>query len=149
MKMSLRDWAESGWLRPHKTSRQEIGSLLGIVDRDLMDARSDVSADWRFGIAYNAVLRLCTILLFAEGYRPERALQHYRTIQALAVILGNDRREDVDYLEVCRKKRNVIEYDAVGTVTDRDATDLVTFALELKSRVLAWLQEKHPELLGS
>ena len=147
--MSLRDWAESGWLRPHKTSTQEIGDLLAIVDRDLTDACSNVSAYWRFGIAYNAALRLCTILLYAEGYRPERNLQHYRTIQALAVILGDDRKADADYLEVCRKKRNVIEYDAVGTVTERDAEELATFALELKSRVLKWLEEKHPELVGS
>ena len=49
----------------------------------------DISADWRFGIAYNAALKLCTILLYAEGYRPEKTLQHYRTIQALPLILGN------------------------------------------------------------
>jgi hypothetical protein len=26
-----------------------------------------------------AALKFCTILLYAEGYRPEKALQHYRT----------------------------------------------------------------------
>ena len=64
--MSLRDWAESGWLRSHKTTKDEIGGLFGIVERDLADARRDISADWRFGIAYNAALRLCTILLYEE-----------------------------------------------------------------------------------
>jgi hypothetical protein len=63
MRMSLRDWAESGWLSPHTTSREEIAGLLGVVDRDLADARCDISPDGRFGIAYNAALRLCTILL--------------------------------------------------------------------------------------
>ena len=147
--MSLRDWSESGWLRSHTTSRQEIEGLLGIVERDLADARANISADWRFGIAYNAALRLCTVLLYAEGYRPERSLQHYRTIQALAVILGNDARVDVDYLEVCRKKRNVIEYDAAGTVTERDAAELAKFASGLRTRVLEWLKDHHAELLGS
>ena len=146
---SLRDWAESGWLRPHKTDKAEIAGLLGIVERDLGDARRDISADWRFGIAYNAALRLCTILLYAEGYRPERNLQHHRTIQALGLILGPSRRADVEYLEVCRKKRNVIEYDAPGTVTVRDATELVAFVVELRDRVLAWLGERHAELLES
>ncbi len=75
--MSLHDWAESGWLKPHKTGRQEVAGLLGIVERDLADAGQGISADWKFGIAYNAALRLCTILLHAEGYRPERTLQHY------------------------------------------------------------------------
>jgi hypothetical protein len=147
--MSLRDWAESGWLRPHTTSREEISGLLSIVQRDLSDAGKGISADWSFGIAYNAALRLCTILLYAEGYRPERNLQHYRTIQALALILGPEAKADVEYLEVCRKKRNIIEYAAAGTVTDRDAAELATFVVELRDRVLAWLREHHAELSGS
>lgn len=143
----MRDWAESGWLRPHTTGKDEIAGLLGIVERDLADARQGISADWRFGIAYNAALRLCTILLRAEGYRPERNLQHYRTIQALGLILGADRQPDVDYLEVCRKKRNVIEYDSAGTVSDADAAELAGFVVELRDRVLAWLREHHAGLL--
>ncbi|MCK4680266.1 hypothetical protein KAT82_04025 [bacterium] len=145
----MRDWADSRWLRPHATSRDEIAGLLGIVERDLADAGRDISADWRFGIAYNAALRLCMILLYAEGYRPERSLQHYRTIQALALVLGPDRKADVEYLEVCRKKRNIIEYDAAGTVTGRDARELAAFVVELRDRVLAWLREHHGELLES
>ena len=70
--MSLQSWLNNGWLRPHKTSPQEIKSLLEIVDRDLKDAGGDISADWQFGIAYNAALKLCTILVHASGYRPEK-----------------------------------------------------------------------------
>jgi len=33
--MSLQEWAHSGWLRCHRTSRQEISGLWGIIDRDL------------------------------------------------------------------------------------------------------------------
>jgi hypothetical protein len=40
------------------------------VERDLDDTQRDISSDWRFGIAYNAALKLCRILLCAEGYRP-------------------------------------------------------------------------------
>ena len=80
--MSLQKWLEYGWLRSHQSSRKETSDLLRIIDRDLQDATGDISADWRFGIAYNAALKLCTILLYAEGYRPEKNLQHFRTIQA-------------------------------------------------------------------
>ncbi len=69
--MSLETWLANGWLRKHETSKQEIRDLLNIVDRDLNDAGRDLSADWRFGIAYNAVLKLCTVLLHASGYRPK------------------------------------------------------------------------------
>jgi hypothetical protein len=57
-------------LKPHQTSREEISNLLAIVERDTADAERDRSPDWRFGIAYKAALKLCTILLFPEGYRP-------------------------------------------------------------------------------
>ena len=109
--MSLQSWANNGWLRPHKTSSQEIVNLLNIVERDLSDAAESISPDWRFSIAYNAALRLNTILLYASGFRAEKALQHYRTIQALPVILGNRWNKDAEYLETCRKKRNIVEYD--------------------------------------
>ncbi|MGM0600012.1 MAG: hypothetical protein ACQETH_09375 [Candidatus Rifleibacteriota bacterium] len=85
--MSLENWAKNGWIRKHETSPQEIKSLFDIVDRDLQDARrKELSSDWRFGIAYNAALKVCTILLYAKGYRPERSLAHYRTLQALPLI---------------------------------------------------------------
>jgi len=56
--MSLQRWLEYGWLRPHKANRKEISDLLRIIARDLLDAAGDISADWRFGIAYNAALKL-------------------------------------------------------------------------------------------
>jgi len=48
--VSLKQWAVDGWLRPHRTSREEINNLLSIVERDLLDAQRDISPDWRFGI---------------------------------------------------------------------------------------------------
>ena len=78
--MTLKQWMDNGWLRPHKTSAEEIENLFMIIDRDLKDAKGGISDDWRFGIAYNAALKLCTILLYAEGFKAEKTLQHYRTI---------------------------------------------------------------------
>ncbi|MFH0873186.1 MAG: hypothetical protein V1878_11970 [bacterium] len=54
--MSLKQWAANGWLRGEPTSPHEIKNLLAIAERDLRDAARDISADWRFGIAYNAAL---------------------------------------------------------------------------------------------
>jgi hypothetical protein len=145
----LKQWANNGWLRTHSTSPQEIQDLLSIVKRDLADARqADLSADWRFGIAYNAALKLCTILLYASGYRAEKNLQHYRTLQALPVILGSARKADADYLDACRIKRNTVEYDYAGAATKQDADELIAFATELRSAVHAWLQSEHIELLA-
>jgi hypothetical protein len=145
--MSLQQWLENGWLRRHQTSKREIANLLKIIDRDLKDAEGGISEDWRFGIAYNAALKLCTILLYGEGYRPEKNLQHYRTLQALPLILGKGRKADAEYLETCRSKRNIVEYDYVGAATDRDVIELIEFVRELKSSVTTWLKENHPELI--
>ena len=144
--MSLKQWADNGWLRPHNPSRQEVAGLLAIVERDLADAQGNISPDWRFGIAYNGALKLCTILLHASGFRPERTLQHYRAIAALPLILGDERKDDADYLETCRRKRNTAEYDMAGVVTDQDAIELVTFVRELREDVTDWLKKNHPQL---
>ena len=144
--MSLRQCASNGWLRPHETSPNEIQDLLAIVKRDLADATGDISADWQFGIAYNAALKLCTVLMHASGYRPEKTLQHYRTLQALPLILGAERKADADYLDACRIKRNTVEYDYAGAATRKDAKELIEFTLELREAVIAWLEREHIEL---
>jgi len=146
--MTLKQWQNNGWLKSHKTSREEIGNLLAIVDRDIKDAsEGEISADWTFGIAYNAALKLCTILLYSEGYKAERNLQHYRTIQALPLILGPERKGDADYLETCRAKRNIVEYDYIGGVTSDNALELIEYVKDLKVDVERWLAKSHPEFL--
>lgn len=146
--MSLNVWATNGWLKPHKTSPQEIRQLFAMVQRDIDDAQKEnVSADWRFGIAYNAALKLCTILLYAQGFRPEKNLAHYRTLMSLPLILGSNREEDATYLDVCRTKRNIVEYDYINGVTVEDAEELIGFAQSLRQDVLAHLQSKFPKLL--
>ena len=144
--MTLKQWSDNGWLRPHATTPEEIENLFQIIERDLKDARSGVSPDWQFGIAYNAALKLCTVLLYAEGYKAERNL--HRTIQALPKILGSEKSDDASYLDTCRAKRNTAEYDSVGVATDHDSDELIEFAESLRDEVMAHLKKNHPELLG-
>ena len=145
--MSLKQWADNGWLKAEPTSKDEIANLLGIADRDLKDATGSISPDWQFGIAYNAALKLCTILLRAEGYRAIHGQQHYRTITAMPLVLGASRKDDAEYLNSCRAKRNTVEYDYVGGASEDDAKELIDFLEGLKKDVLAWLKQQHPDLL--
>ncbi len=144
--MTLQQWAENGWLRPHKTSAKEIKDLIHIVERDLKDAAEGISTDWQFGIAYNAALKLCTILLYASGYRAERNLQHYRTLQALPLVLGAEKKSDAEYLDKCRAKRNTVEYEYVGAVTEAETKELISFVKDLKVHALGSLGKNHPDL---
>jgi hypothetical protein len=148
MLMSLENWRANGWLREHVTSKQQISELLAIVERDLSDSEQSLSADWQFGIAYNAALKLCTILLYASGYRPEKALAHFRTLSALPLILGSKHQESADYLDACRIKRNTAEYDTAGTVSSSEAAELRDFTKELQEEVLPWLKVHHSHLVS-
>lgn len=145
--MTLKQWQTNGWLKIEPTSRDEIANMLAMVDRDLHDAAGSISPDWRFGIAYNAALKLCTILVRAEGYRPAHSLQHYRAIMAMPLVLGQSKQTDANYLDSCRTKRNTVEYDYVGGASNADADELIEFATELKAEVLKWLKDNHPKLL--
>ena len=44
--MSLKQWFDNGWIKQHRSSRQEVADLLAIVERDLNDASSGgISSD--------------------------------------------------------------------------------------------------------
>lgn len=145
--MSLKDWKNNGWLRDHKTSANEIANLFKIVDRDIADGgTSAISDDWQFGIAYNAALKLCTIALYSEGYRPENTLAHYRTLMSLPMTLGEHHKDDAVYLDACRIKRNTVEYDSVSGASHGEAQELLDFVRELRAEVLVFLKKHHPEL---
>ncbi|MDY6952408.1 MAG: hypothetical protein SWE60_12920 [Thermodesulfobacteriota bacterium] len=146
--MTLELWKQNGWLREYETSRGEVASILGLVNRDLTDAvQGEISTDWRFNIAYNAALQLATLVLYASGYRAGRGeSKHYRVIQALPLVMGERFSSIAAYLDNCRRKRNVSEYDTAGTVSQKEVEDLQQTVEELKGEVEMWLKENHPEL---
>ena len=146
--MSLKDWLDNGWLKPHQTDLQEIANLLAIVERDLTDASINaLSADWQFGIAYNAALKLCNAVLYVQGYRPENMLAHYRAIMALKEIEDKNWKHYSVYLNACRMRRNTLEYDCVNSITKEDANELITFTRAFYAEVKNYLETFFPALL--
>src|SRR5450432_3187257 len=125
--MTLPLWPKSGWLKAHAPTKQQVAAIFSVVDRYLDDSRQTLSADGRFNIAYNAALQLCSIVLLAEGWKPDKLNAHHRTISALPLILGKDHQDDADYLDACRSKRNGLEYDAAGRVSLAEAKELRDF----------------------
>lgn len=147
MRRPLEDWVRRGYLRPHEPSAQEIRDRLAIVVRDLSDATAALSTDWQFAIAYNAALTLCSVVLHASGYRAVGAGHHYRTIQSLGRIFGSSHEDLVAFLDTCRRKRNTVEYDTVGTTTEADIEELLAVSHSLLEEVKAWLDQNHPDLV--
>jgi hypothetical protein len=65
----------------------------------------------------------------------------------LPLILGPDKSDDADYLDSCRSKRNIIEYDYIGGVTNADTIELISYVKELRVEVKEWIANKYPQFL--
>lgn len=140
--MSLRQWADNGWLVPHRATEQELADLIAAADADLADARKDISPAWRFAIAYNAALRLCTVALAGSGYRAARDQKHYRTIAALPLTIGKTADELATFLDQCRTKRHDVTYESLSGVSEGEADELVAAVEELDELVRRWAQSR-------
>ena len=146
--MTLQTLLAEGKLRRHRTSAKEIADLLRVVKRDLADAAvAQISADRRFATAYNAALALATIVLHVGGYRAVGAGHHWATIQALPEIMGLQSQARADYLDNCRTRRNVTEYDRAGVISDSEAAEVLAEATAFQGEVMEWLRVKHRRLL--
>jgi len=145
--MTLSDWLARGWLERHRPDRRETRELLAIADRDIADAQvAGISTDTRLSIAYNAALQLAILALAASGFRPSREAHHYRAIQSLELTVGVSA-DLVDELDGFRRKRNISDYERSGSVSGREAREMLALARTLRQTVEEWLKTSHPELL--
>jgi hypothetical protein len=146
--MGLEKWVEYSWLKAEPTSRDEIKSLLTIVDRDLKDANVTViSEDRRFEAAFSAARTAATIALRASGYRTSIQVGHHaKTIESLELTINADSKM-IQKMRTFSKKRNVTSYDSAGNVSEQELELAIKTAAELHRQVVAWLEKNHPELL--
>lgn len=145
--MTLQSWLLNDWLKPHKTSPNEVSDLFALIERDLDDCQAaGLSADWSLNIAYNAALQAATIALAASGYRAGRESHHYRIIQSLTYTI--DAPENlIAHFDQFRKKRNIGEYERAGIASDQEAKEMFSLAKKIRDEVAAWLLKTHPELM--
>jgi hypothetical protein len=145
--VSFADWVKNGWPVAHKSSKQEIANLLGIVARDLKDSQAkDVSDDWRFAIAYNAALQAATAALAAAGYRASRENHHYRVIQSLELTLG-ERCEVHPRLRCVPEKEEREQLRHGGGISHREVEEMIGIAQSLQQDVEQWIRTNHSSLL--
>ena len=148
MKVSLEDWLNEGRLRQHKTSKSEINQLLAVFARDVADAQSNaISIDRRFATAYNAALTVATAALATSGYRAAGEGHHYWVIQSLAFTLQLEA-ETIEEFNRFRRKRNTIDYERIGAVSEREVSEMLELAKNIRSKLEVWLRGNYPELLG-
>ena len=146
--MSLEKWAEYGWLKAEPSSHEEITDLLGIVSRDLHDARIEaISEDRRFEAAFNAARTAANVALRASGYRSSVQLGHHlKTIESLELTIQADPKL-IQKMRVFSKKRNATSYDSAGNVSNQELEEAIRVAEQLQQSVTTWLRKNHPELI--
>jgi uncharacterized protein (UPF0332 family) len=131
----------------HKTSPREIADLLAVAERDLADCQAKgLSADWRLNIAYNSALQSASAALAAAGYRTARESHHHRIIHSLGHTIGAEP-SLIRRLDEFRKKRNIAGYERAGTVSEKEAEEMIALAKSLRRDVENWLRAQHPDLL--
>jgi hypothetical protein len=84
--------------------------------------------------------------VIASGYRVKSRVGHHQiTLEAAGVALGKEASALIKYLDLCRRKRNVISYegDEIGA---EQANEFLKEATRLAVLVDAWLAKHHPEL---
>jgi hypothetical protein len=141
----LNIWQKNGWLKPHVPSAAEIRQLAEVADRDLRDCRTrGLSDDWRFGIAYNAALQMAHAALAVAGFEtPKGESHHFRVIQSLEHTIGAGA-ATIGAFDAFRKKRNAGVYERAGAISRHDADEMVAMAIEVRRRVLEWIEKQHP-----
>lgn len=145
--MPWQDLLASNRVDRHTTSRQELDDLRAAADRNLRDAAVPrLSADNRFGLAYEAVVILAKMAIGCAGYRVKAYGGHQTTFAALPLAMGREASGEAAYFDACRRKRNILSYDRADVATDTEAAELLRRAREFRRAVEAWIAGKHPRL---
>ena len=146
--MSWTSLQSQGLVVPHTTSKAELDDLRAALKRNLEDAALDeLSDDNRFGIAYQAALLAAKMAIACAGYRVKGTGAHHTTFEALKLALGSGVKKTADYLDRCRRKRNIIEYDSQGVVTSTDVDEILKQASALSRDVETWISKNYPTLV--
>jgi len=136
-------------IKQEPSSPSEIADLFMMVERDLSDSENatNLSVDWHFGIAYNAALKLCSILVRSEGLRISSGPHHMTTLKFISYFFGKEKAPLARYFDKCRSKRNQTEYERIGGVSEKECKELITETKKFKVEVKKWMLKKHPELM--
>jgi uncharacterized protein (UPF0332 family) len=149
--MTLENLQNEGIVESHITSRNEIGAIIGTIERALQDSKigrdQGLSTDAQFSLAYTAAKQSAKLALAVCGYRVStRDGNHYWLIQSLRHTIQLESKK-IDLLDRFRKKRNKAEYELAGSISRIEADEMIEFASGLFDMTCSWLKENHPELL--
>jgi uncharacterized protein (UPF0332 family) len=144
--MTWDDLLKEGRIDKHQTSWQELEDLRGVVERDLADANiPGLSDDRRFATAYNAALQSTKMVIACCGYRLRGAAgAHHTTFECLKLAMGTSIYKTAAFLDQCRRKRNIADYDAAGRVSTTEVDEMIKVAKSFAEEVEKWIGKNYP-----
>lgn len=144
--MTWNDLLKEGRIDTHQTSWQELEDLRGVVERDLADAQiTGLSDDRRFATAYNAALQSTKMVIACCGYRLRGTTgAHHTTFECLKLAMGTSIYKTANFLDRCRRKRNIADYDAAGHVSTTEADEMIKAAKSFAEKVEKWISQNYP-----
>ena len=78
------------------------------------------------------------------GYRVTGQGHHQVSFESAELAVGASVSSLVAYFELCRRKRNTLDYDVANVVSDTEASELLQKAQEFKNEVETWIAATHP-----
>jgi hypothetical protein len=143
MKINLQKYLKNGSLQPHKSSGKEIERFKKLIARDLNDcAIEELSVDRRFATAYQAALNLSRMIITVSNYRVSTKTGHHAlTFEIADLILGKKFQKYFDYFDVCRRKRNIVDYDLTDVASMSELKDIIRKVQEFRLIVYDWLEK--------
>lgn len=135
-------------VKQHKTSKRELDKLRVAIHRDLADASlKGLSPHRCFATAYNAALQAGKMAIACAGYRVTVGAGHHKiSFEAASLAIGKAADSYCDYFDICRRKRNVIDYDDANVATETESQEILTKAKEFLEIVEQWIGQKNPAL---
>lgn len=144
--MNLEELLNQNKIKLHTTSKEEIQNLINAIERDIKDANTHgLSSDRRFCIAYNAILLSATILLNCSGYCTVGESHHFNTIRTIPIILGEEYLKLSRYFDHCRYKRNLADYERIGSISNKEAQEILAETKNFFLIIKEWIKVKHSQ----
>jgi len=143
----LQDLLNADRIKAHTTSAHELANLRAVISREIKDADvTALSLDRKYACSYNAALQLAHMVIACAGYRTNsNKVGHHKTsFELVELIIGAPAAPLAAFFDICRQKRNKVDYDSAHLVTETEAAEIRTRVVEFQIVVEDWITKNHP-----
>lgn len=140
--MDYSELLNSNLIKQGKFTPEQVTECFSISRRDLRTSKviQAENADWAYNIAYNAMLQAARGLMFSKGYRPAGESQHVTVIKFAVMTLGRSFKEDLEIMDMMRRKRNKNIYDTAGLVSGAEVKEAIKTAESFVKKLAVYLR---------